>query len=52
MKRMVDALWGSVRLGVPGAFPERLLNLYVQWGIVFWNVERLKATRLCLAVTR
>ena len=52
LKRMVNALRGSVRLEVSGAFPERFLNLCAQRGIVFWNVERLEATRLRLTVTR
>ena len=38
LKRMVNALRGSVRLEVSGAFPERFLNLCAQRGIVFWNV--------------
>ena len=41
LKRMVNALRGSVRLEVSGAFPERFLNLCAQRGIVFWNVEWL-----------
>ena len=49
---MVNALRGSVRLEVSGAFPERFLNLCAQRGIVFWNVEWLEATRLRLTVTR
>ena len=52
LKRMVNALRGSVRLEVSGAFPERFLNLCAQRGIVFWNVEWLEATRLRLTVTR
>ena len=44
LKRMVNALRGSVRLEVSGAFPERFLNLCAQRGIVFWNVEWLEAT--------
>ena len=34
LKRMVNALRGSVRLEVSGAFPERFLNLCAQRGIV------------------
>ena len=37
--RLVNALRGSVRLEVEGAFPERFLNLCAQRGILFWNVE-------------
>ena len=48
LKRMVNALRGSVRLEVSGAFPERFLNLCAQRGIVFWNVEWLGG----LTVTR
>ena len=52
LKRLVNALRGSVRLEVTGAFPERLLNLCAQKGIQFWNVEWLEPTRLRLTVTR
>lgn len=50
--RLVNALRGSVRLEVEGAFPERFLNLCAQRGILFWNVEWMEATRLRLTVTR
>ena len=50
--RMVNALRGSVRLEVEGAFPERFLNLCAQRGILFWNVEWLETTRLRLTGTR
>ena len=50
--RLVNALRGSVRLEVEGAFPERFLNLCAQRGILFWNVEWLETTRLRLTVTR
>ncbi len=50
--RLVNALRGSVRLEVEGAFPERFLNLCAQRGVLFWNVEWLEATRLRLTVTR
>lgn len=49
---LVNALRGSVRLEVEGAFPERFLNLCAQRGILFWNVEWMEATRLRLTVTR
>lgn len=52
LKRLINALRGSVRLEVTGAFPERLLNLCAQRGILFWNVEWLEATRLRFTVTR
>ena len=50
--RLVNALRGSVRLEVEGAFPERFLNLCAQRGILFWNVEWMETTRLRLTVTR
>ena len=50
--RLVNALRGSVRLEVEGAFPERFLNLCAQRAILFWNVEWMEATRLRLTVTR
>ena len=50
--RLVNALRGSVRLEVEGAFPERFLNLCAQRGILFWNVEWMEPTRLRLTVTR
>ena len=52
LNRLVNALRGSLRLEVTGAFPERFLNLCAQRGILFWNVEWLEATRLRLTVTR
>ena len=51
LNRLVNALRGSVRLEVTGAFPERFLNLCAQRGILFWNVEWMEATRLRLTVT-
>ena len=50
--RLVNALRGSVRLEVEGAFPERFLNLCAQRGILFLNVEWMETTRLRLTVTR
>ena len=50
--RLVNALRGSVRLEVEGAFPERFLNLCAQRGILFRNVEWMETTRLRLTVTR
>lgn len=52
LNRLANALRGKVRLEVEGAFPERLLNLCAQRGILFWNVEWLEATRLRFTVTR
>ena len=52
LNRLTNALRGKVRLEVEGAFPERLLNLCAQRGILFWNVEWLEATRLRFTVTR
>lgn len=52
LQRLVNALRGSVRLEVEGAFPERFLNLCAQRGILFWNVEWMETTRLRLTVTR
>ena len=52
LKRMVNAMRGSVRLEVSGAFPERFLNLCAQRGILFWDVEWLEPTCLRLTLTR
>ena len=52
LQRLVNALRGSVRLEVEGAFPERFLNLCAQRGVLFWNVEWLEPTRLRLTVAR
>lgn len=52
LQRLVNALRGSVRLEVEGAFPERFLNLCAQRGVLFWRVEWLEPTRLRLTVTR
>ena len=52
LNRLTNALRGKVRLEVEGAFPERLLNLCAQRGVLFWNVEWLEPTRLRFTVTR
>ena len=49
---VTNALRGRVRLEAEGAFPERLLNLCAQRGVLFWNVEWLEPTRLRFTVTR
>ena len=49
---LTNALRGRVRLEAEGAFPERLLNLCAQRGVLFWNVEWLEPTRLRFTVTR
>ena len=49
---VINALRGRVRLEAEGAFPERLLNLCAQRGVLFWNVEWLEPTRLRFTVTR
>lgn len=49
---VINALRGKVELEAEGAFPERLLNLCAQRGVLFWNVEWLEPTRLRLTVTR
>ncbi len=49
---LTNALRGKVCLEVEGAFPERLLNLCAQRGVLFWNVEWLEPTRLRFTVTR
>ena len=50
LKRMVNALRGSVRLEVSGAFPERFLNLCAQRGIVFGPARALGDKVLCTVV--
>ena len=49
---VINALRGKVELEAEGAFPERLLNLCAQRGVLFWNVEWLEPTRLRFTVTR
>ena len=52
LRRLTNALRGSICLEVEGAFPERFLNLCAQRGILFWNVEWMEATKLRLTVAR
>ena len=49
---VINAVRGKVELEAEGAFPERLLNLCAQRGVLFWNVEWLEPTRLRFTVTR
>ena len=52
MRRLINFMRGSARLEAEGPFPERLLNLCAQRGVLFWNVEWLSPTRLRLTVVR
>lgn len=52
MRRLINTLRGSARLEAEGPFPERLLNLCAQRGLLFWNVEWLSPTKIQLTVVR
>lgn len=52
MQSAVNYARGWVAVTVTGAFPERLLNLCAQRGVVFWAVEWLAEQELRLKVVR
>lgn len=52
MKKLINLLLGYVELQVTGAFPERLLNLCAQHGVIFWRVCWVDSTTFTLRVAK
>lgn len=52
MKRLMNFLHGIITLTVTGPFPERLLNLCAQEGVLFWGLEWLDERTLRLTTRR
>ena len=52
MEKIVNFFRGSVRMEITAPFPERVLNLCAQKGVLFWGVEWLEGEALRLSVPR